>query len=263
VSKNTFLFVFVAFLAAVDAAGQMMDYSKPWSAGAMTSNGQPVVGEIRNLYGNGSDLVVVLNSVTSARPLQQVPVDGSGTFELGSVPPGAYVVRLVHQPSDVILEEVVQLGAGQSLVLQLPQKAAEAKGATISTDQLQHPLSPKGAKMIRKAQNYAEAGDHFKAIEELKHALAEPTAAVYAHSLLGTEYLKTGQVTSAETELERAVQMLPHDAALHSNLGYALLLKGDRDRGEQEVRKALELDPNNSPAQRLLGFILKSRGVPH
>jgi hypothetical protein len=260
VSKNTFLLVFVAFLTAVGGAGQMMDYSKLWSAGAMTTNGQPVFGEIRNLHGTGSDLVVVLNTVSSARPLQQVAVDGGGTFELGSVPPGTYVVKLVRQPSDVILEEVVQLGAGQSVVLQLPQRAAEAKAATISTDQLQHPLSPKGAKMIRKAQNFAEVGDHVKAIEELKQALTEPTAAAYAHSILGTEYLKTGQVVSAETELEQAVQMLPHDAALHSNLGYALLLKGDPERGEQEVRKALELDHNNSPAQRLLRFILKSRG---
>jgi Tfp pilus assembly protein PilF len=186
-------------------------------------------------------------------------VDGSGTFELGRVAPGTYIVRVIHPPNDVLVEEVTQVGTGQSVILTLPEKQQEAKASTISSDQLQHPLSPKGAKMIRKAQDYAQAGDHGKAIEELKRALAEPTAVPYAHGILGTEYLKTGQVASAQTELETAVQMLPHDPSLHSNLGYALFVKGDRDRGEQEVRKALDLDRSNAAAQRLLGYILKSR----
>ena len=113
--------------------------------------------------------------------------------------------------------------------------------------------------MIRKAQSLAAAADHLKAIEELTQALKEPSAAPYAHALLGQEYLKTGQAAPAAKELEQASAMLPHDAIIHSNFGYALFLMGEFARGEQEVRRALELDRNNSPAQRLLGYILKAR----
>jgi Flp pilus assembly protein TadD len=113
--------------------------------------------------------------------------------------------------------------------------------------------------MIRRAQSAVAAGDHLKAIEELRRALKEPSAVPYAHALLGQEYLTTGQVPSAAPELERASAMLPHDAAIHSNFGYALFVMGDSARGEQEARRALELDPNNWPAQRLLGSILRAR----
>jgi Flp pilus assembly protein TadD len=141
----------------------------------------------------------------------------------------------------------------------MPNEPTQSIASTVSADQLQHPLSSRGAKMIRKAQEFMRVDDHVNAIAELKHALTESSAVPYAHSLLGTEYLKTGQIMAARTELEQAVEVLSHDPALHSNLGYALFLTGNSDRGEQEVRKALELDRNNTPAQKLLGYILRSR----
>jgi len=260
VSKNLFIMVFAVMFASGCLAGQGFDYSPPWAFNPSMPIGQPTQGEIRNLHGRAADLMVVLSPISGGRTIQQAQVENTGFFQLGAVPPGMYVIRLVHLPDETILEQTVQIGVnGQSITLQLPEAPAQAAAATISADQLQHPLTSRGAKMIRKAQEYAEAGDHSKAIEELKRALTEPSAIPYAHSILGTEYLKTGQAGLAQGELEQAVEMLPHEAVLHSNLAYALFLRGDADRGEQEVRKALDLDHNNSHAQRLLGYILKAR----
>jgi Flp pilus assembly protein TadD len=129
--------------------------------------------------------------------------------------------------------------------------------ATVSAEQLRHPVSRKGAKMIQRARSYSRAGDHAKAIEELQLALKEPSAAPYAHSILGSEYLRIGQVRAAVGELEDAVRLLPHEVANHSNLGYALYLVGQKDRGQQEVRLALSLDTKNPQTRFVLGIVEK------
>ena len=256
-------FAIIGLISICFLNGQMLDYSPPsWSSGFNPLGGQSVTGEIRNLRGSATGLMVVVNAITSARPVQQAPVDSNGSFQLGALLPGLYVVRLIHLPDQTVLEQTVQVGENNpAITLQLPERAQESRPETVSADQLQHPLTRKGAKMIRAAQAYAQSGDHEKAIEELKHALTEPSAVAYAHSMLGTEYLKSGQPALARQELEQALQMLPHDAVLHSNLGYTLWLAGDPENGEREVRKALDLDRNSAPAQRLLGYILKSCGA--
>jgi tetratricopeptide (TPR) repeat protein len=220
-----------------------------------------VQGEVRNLHGNVTELGVVLYDVSGGRKVKQTDITSDGTFRLANVRPGTYLLKVVDSSYESILEEVVHIGtASEPLTLRLPESPSHARvTATVSSDQLQHPLSAKGAGMIRKAQSLAAAADHLKAIKELKQALKEPSAVPYAHALLGQEYLKIGQVAPAAEELEQASVMLPHDAIIHSNFGYALFLMGDAARGEQEVRRALELDRNNSPALRLLGYIQKAR----
>jgi tetratricopeptide (TPR) repeat protein len=127
--------------------------------------------------------------------------------------------------------------------------------STVSVEQLQHPLSRKGASLIRKAQNFSAMGDHGKAIAELQLALKERSAIPYAHSLLGSEYLRINQIPAAVESLEQAVKLLPRNAADHSNLGYALFLLGYVERGEQEVLRALDLDRNNETTRHVLSIV--------
>jgi tetratricopeptide (TPR) repeat protein len=126
---------------------------------------------------------------------------------------------------------------------------------TISVEQLQHPLSRKGARLLRQAQNFVAIGDHGKAIAELQLALKERSAIPYANSLLGSEYLRINQVPAAIEALEQAVKLLPRNAANHSNLGYALFLLGHAERAEQEVQRALELDRNNQTTRHVLSIV--------
>jgi tetratricopeptide (TPR) repeat protein len=130
---------------------------------------------------------------------------------------------------------------------------------TVSVEQLQHPLSRKANRLLLQAKNFAAMGDHAKAIAELQLALKEPSAIPYAHSLLGSEYLKIQQVPEAIEALEQAVKMLPRSVVNHSNLAYALLLTGDAQRAEIEARQALDLDRNNAKTRQVLSLITHAR----
>lgn len=146
----------------------------------------------------------------------------------------------------------------------LPEPQVSEPVGAVSVEQLQHPVSRKGDGLLRQARNFADMGDHQKAIAKLQLALKERSAIPYAHSMLGTEYLKTNQVPAAIEALEQAIKLLPRDAVNHSNLGVALFLSGSAERGEQEVRKALELDhaqhQNDEKTRFVLSLILRTRG---
>lgn len=86
-------------------------------------------------------------------------------------------------------------------------------------------------------------------------ALKEPSAAPYAHAILGTEYLRNGHPAAAVPELEDAAQVLQM-SGIHSNLGYALCLTGQGQRGREELREALRLNGDSASARFLMGIAL-------
>jgi Tfp pilus assembly protein PilF len=118
-----------------------------------------------------------------------------------------------------------------------------------------------GASLIQRAQQYAAARKHTKAIEVLKEALVEGSALAYARSFLGVEYLKIGDLHAAIANLRVAVTLLPSLVANHSNLGYALCQTGDRKAGEQELREAIKADGTAPEPHFVLGLILLDRGA--
>ena len=121
--------------------------------------------------------------------------------------------------------------------------------------QLRHPLTRKGMKLIKKVESYLKLGQRDKAHEKLVEALQEPSAAPYAHAILGTEYLKDGRPAAAVPELEDAASVLAI-AGVHSNLGFALCLTGHLAHGRQELAEALRLDGDSAQARFLMGVAL-------
>ena len=110
--------------------------------------------------------------------------------------------------------------------------------------------------MLQTALQTSEAGDHADAIRQLQKTLTKwPVTGAYVYSMLGVEYLKTGQLSEAVDALEQAVTLLPHDASNHANLGLALVCKGQYDLAEPELRRALELDPHDIVASQLLNAL--------
>ncbi|MCU1340171.1 MAG: Tetratricopeptide 2 repeat protein [Bryobacterales bacterium] len=201
-------------------------------------------------------LVLIAMFVFSATLFAQRLADAQRPAD-GYVPPGE---RYGDVPDDVTAERPHTLFEHweQTLTKSSPQQFASSGPATgtVSVDQLRHPLSGKGERLIEKGQHYAKAGDHTKAINEYKHALDEPSSVPYAHSLLGIEYLRTGDPSAAIVELNEAVRLMPRVAANHSNLGYAFLLTGKRDMAEGELRLAIKLDQDTPQARYLLGLLL-------
>jgi len=137
----------------------------------------------------------------------------------------------------------------------------ESTGTT-SVDEARHHLSRKGQRLIEAGQRYAGAGDYQKAIDEFQQALHEPSAAPYAHGMLGMEYLRTGDFSAAIDQLRAATQSMPRVAANHSNLGYAYCLTGKRGAAEQELRQAIRLDGRAPQPRFLLGLLLLDEKNP-
>ena len=153
------------------------------------------------------------------------------------------------------LERLRQLDTDSSGKAATQAGDQSAKQWVVSAEQLRHPLSRKGNNLLQKAQKYAHSQQHEKSIETLREALKEPSAASYAHGLLGVEYLRTDQLLPALQELQQAVQLMPHIPGNHSNFGFALCLAGDYQRGRQEIEAALRIDRDLPQARFLLGLL--------
>ena len=133
---------------------------------------------------------------------------------------------------------------------------ARFSAGTVSVSELRQRLSHEGAVLILRAQQFAASGKHIKAIETLKQALKDGSSAAYARTLLGVEYLVTGDLNAAIVNLKEAVVLMPALAANHANLGYALCKAGSRSAGERELREALQVDHTMPKPHFVLGIIL-------
>lgn len=180
-------------------------------------------------------------------PWSQIGSDPLGQLEPAGDPP--------HTAMEM---EVQQMGSTANVPFapRPPQPGVPpAGGDTVSVQQLRHPLSRKARGLLNKAESLLKHGQRDKGKQQLAEAIKEPSAAPYAHAMLGTEYLRDGQAQAAIPELETAARSLP-SASVHSNLGFALCLTGDIQRGQQEFQQALSLDGNSAKARFLLGIVL-------
>jgi Flp pilus assembly protein TadD len=144
-----------------------------------------------------------------------------------------------------------------AVLLALPLYAVDAVADhTISADLLRLHLSPKAKELLQKAQRAADADEHLHAIAVLETAREKyPEADAWTQSMLGVEYLKTGQFDAAVAALEQAVELLPREALNHANLGYALAATGQYTRAEQELQRSVQLDSGNLKTRKLLDVV--------
>ncbi len=126
----------------------------------------------------------------------------------------------------------------------------------VSADILRHPIKDKVRRMLRRALEAMNQGNHQSAIEQLKQTLDKyPESAAYVQSFLGVEYVKTQDFEDAVNSFEQATSLLPHDAMTHYNFGLSLACAGDYARAEQETRRALELDASIEDAHALMSVL--------
>jgi len=137
-----------------------------------------------------------------------------------------------------------------------------AAPGTVSVAELRNPSPKTELSLMQQAQRFANSGDHATAIQVLRRGLAEGSSMARARGMLATEYLKTGKIRAAITQLKIAIELAPFVAANYSNLGYALCRLGDTESGERQVREAIRLDKNQPKSHYLLGLILLDRGTP-
>jgi tetratricopeptide (TPR) repeat protein len=142
------------------------------------------------------------------------------------------------------------------------EPAAEGfSGGVVSVAQLLNPLSKSGRKLLISAESHLKAGARNEAMKELASALQDPSAAPYAHGILGSEYLKAGEFDKAIDELSVASRQIPGYQVFHANLADAFLLSHQFLDAEREARDALRLDWTSPQAHGILGMALLAQKV--
>lgn len=102
------------------------------------------------------------------------------------------------------------------------------------------------------ARRYHHTGDHRAAVDELRLALATDEGNPYLLTQLGEEYARLGELTKAESELRRAVELSPEYYPAHVLLGRVLLEAGKHARAKMHLRRAVMLKPRETEAYLVL-----------
>ena len=211
------------------------------------------------------DLVVQLQQLSGGILVQQAYVRADGSFEFRDVRSGTYLVKVLRLPGEMLIEQTVTISGVNdgTLELRILKETYEAHSApqTISVRQLRNPPSKSALRAFTKAKSYSAAGDHAKAIDELRRILPDTSATGYAHASLGLEYLQLDRTDDAIAELQEAARLIPESPAVHTNLGYAWSAIGQFERAEQEARAAIRIDRTYAKARYLLGHVLLLQGA--
>jgi regulator of sirC expression with transglutaminase-like and TPR domain len=114
--------------------------------------------------------------------------------------------------------------------------------------------------LFRQAVEMARAGDHEKAIEQLKSAIAHAPKFATAYNELAAEYIKTGRGDQALAILKEAVKTNPDDLSLRLSYGIALLNQKKLAAAEAQLLQLANIkdNPDAPTAGYYLGLTLMS-----
>ncbi len=107
-----------------------------------------------------------------------------------------------------------------------------------------------------KALEASAAGDHKKAVRELKAALDLHPQFPLALNELGAQYMRLGQLDEAADSFAAAVKLAPDQPVLRINYGILLIRQKKYAEAEQHLARAVALDEKNAPARLHRGHAL-------
>jgi thioredoxin-like negative regulator of GroEL len=187
-----------------------------------------VIVEGGDEYEKASDTVTIGNS-------GPVPAQGD---------PGQWAVPLTYQ-----VQIYIQ-----------PKRLNRATGPTATSNTLFANVPAPARDLFRQTLENARAGNHVKAIEQLKSAILQAPRFALAYNELAVQYLKTGRGAQAVETLKEALGISPEDFTLRLNYGIALLNQKKFEAAETELRQATHKSNADSPATRYyLGLALMSQ----
>lgn len=109
------------------------------------------------------------------------------------------------------------------------------------------------------SREFAGKGEHQKAVDQLKAALAIHPGFPLALSELGVQYMRLGQADKAAVAFAAALKLDPDEVALRLNYGIALLNLKKLGEAEKELREVLKQNDALSTAHMYLGIALMSQ----
>jgi Tfp pilus assembly protein PilF len=109
---------------------------------------------------------------------------------------------------------------------------------------------------LQAGREYLLSGRLSEAITELSTAASLDPRLTEAHNLLGVAYDKKGFADRAKESYERAVKMEPQDAETLNNLGFSLYQNGNYRAAVDRLKRAAKLAPTDERILNNLGLAL-------
>jgi len=108
---------------------------------------------------------------------------------------------------------------------------------------------------FRQGNEFIQAGELEKAVDEYKKALEIEPENVDALTNLGVVYYNLGRLDEAIDQYSKALAIAPDDADIHSNLAAAYVQTNQFDKALEEYQTAVTLNPDLAEAHFGLGVI--------
>ena len=217
-------------------------------------------------------LLVKLESVNNA-PLS-VFTDTSGSFAFKNLLAGSYTVVIegtedyeptretvyIDDPgSSSVRGRTVSSSTGRTMTVPIYLMHKQRTAVTNKPGVVSAVLAaaPKEAATLYLASfESSKAGDHKKAVEQLKSALALHPQFSLALNELGVQYLMLGQAENSSNVLAEAVKLSPDEVAPRLNYGIALLNQNKFAHAEEQLRLVLLKNNALPTAHMYLGITL-------
>jgi Tfp pilus assembly protein PilF len=258
ISISETIFMILVFLTTTMLAQKTAEIDS-----GMYGNEQ-IVGKVFLPPGDTSGTSAVIKLRGTSSPEVKGITDHEGNFRFTHLRTDTYTVIVDAGDAYEMVTEIVSVGFSGSVPAQgnLPsyviplvypiQIYLKAKHSAIEAalDKVPAPVRD----LFSQAVENARAGNHPKAIEQLRSVVSQAPEFLPAYKDLAAEYMKTGDAAAAVGVLRAAIMLDPNDPALRLSYGVALISEKKFEAAEAELmRVANQADNPDSP---LAGYYL-------
>ena len=190
--------------------------------------------------------------------------DDNGAFVFRRLVVGTYTVTVEGGREFGSASETVDILEGSrrdeqvyTVQIRLAEKGgatSESRAGVVSASAAAAPEAARAR--YEKALEASAAGDHKRAVKELKAALEIHPPYTLALNELGAEYVKLGQLDDAARAFDAAVRLAPDEPVLRVNYGILLIRRRQYAEAEQQLARAVALDEKNAAAHLQRGHAL-------
>lgn len=193
-----------------------------------------------------------------------ITTDDNGAFTIQRLPDGTYDLTVEagadYEPATESVRIIGGGGRGTPGQTMFVQITLKLRGSTANQPGVLNAALanvPKPAlDFYQQALASAQKGDHKKAIEELKKAIAAFPEFMLALNELGFEYFQLNDLDHAGESLRAALKLAPDAFLPHLNYGLVLVQQKKHREAETELRLAILKNDLSAPAHEYLGRAL-------
>jgi Flp pilus assembly protein TadD len=219
----------------------------------------PVRGEIVCNTALPSSLTIELSG-QGAGISESVQVNLDGTFEIRSITPGMYDLRVVASGGQVIHQEMVTITSSQMLSVRIPDhsmgSANRSNQSAISIAQLDHKIPAGAQKLYNKGEQAFSKHNLEQACDYYRQAVTLDPKYVDAYIQLGATESALGKYSDAAGEYQKVIDIAPEHQLALPNLSIVLAKMNRFHEAGEVARRALKVVPGSGRIHYILAASL-------